>query len=91
MSERLSQAITGLLIAAVFVCALLVVFSKHRQRLLFAEYQQLQIRTDRAEVEWGQLLLEEATLGNMNRVEQIAADQLDMRVPEPDQVVLVVK
>lgn len=84
-----SKPTTLVLIIAIFASALLVVYSKHRQRLLFADYQQLQIRLDSVETQWGRLLLEEATLGDLNRVESISTTELEMGVPSPGHVMRV--
>lgn len=69
------------LIVAVFVSALAVVRTKHENRALIAEIENLRQEHDRLEMEWAQLQLEEATLAHNNRVDKIAREQLGMTEP----------
>ena len=45
----------------------------------------------RLEVEWGQLQLEQQTWAMHGRVEKLAAEKLDMRVPPPNRIQLIPK
>lgn len=76
-----SVAVTG--------SALGVVFSSFEARRLVAQHQQLLGAKNGMQVEWGQLLLEQSTWGSYNRVEQLAGDRLQMRVPSPSEIVMV--
>ncbi|MEE2729225.1 MAG: cell division protein FtsL [Pseudomonadota bacterium] len=81
-----------------FVCLALVLvlassvavnFSSYETRRLVAEHQRLQKENNAMQVEWGQLLLEQSTWGSYNRVEQLAGTKLNMRVPAPNEIVMV--
>ena len=72
---------------AVMISALAVVRTKHENRALVSELEQLRKQHERLEMEWAQLQLEEATLGQHSRVEKIAREQLGMTEPR-DYVVL---
>jgi cell division protein FtsL len=84
--EGLSPAKTGLLLAAVVMCALSVVTSQHKARRLFIELQKEKEYAQQMEVEWGQLQLEQSTWATPARVEEIAGKQLRMQLPKNGQV-----
>lgn len=71
-----------ILFAFVLASALGVVTSQHKARKLYVELQQQQDLAKQYEVEWGQLQLEQSTWAMHARIEQIAASQLQMRVPD---------
>ncbi len=75
-----------LLLIAVIACALGVVTSQHKARKLFVELQKEKDRAQQMDVEWGQLQLEQGTLVMPARVEKLAASQLQMRTPQPEQI-----
>lgn len=64
-------------------------YSSYETRRLVAEHQRLQKENNAMQVEWGQLLLEQSTWGSYNRVEQLAGNKLKMRVPAPNEIVMV--
>lgn len=74
---------------AVLASGLAVVYSTHLSRQLFAELDGLQRQTSALHVEWGQFLLEQSTWSAFDRVERLAIDQLDMHVPDSEQLVIV--
>ena len=65
-----------------------VVCSSFECRKLVAGFEQLQEENNYLQVERGKLLLERSTLGSLNRIE-LLAKKLGMRVPAPDEVVLI--
>jgi len=69
------------LVLALIVSALAVVSTKHENRQLVTELEGLRQERERLEMEWAQLLLEEATLASNNRVERMAREQLGMTEP----------
>jgi len=81
--------VVALLIWAVVASALAVVYAKFNSRKLFVELQSLQQERDAVNVEWGRLQLEFGTWGTHGRVESIAREQLGMRLPRADEVVVV--
>ncbi|HJQ62406.1 MAG TPA: cell division protein FtsL [Burkholderiales bacterium] len=82
---RLNFVLFGVLIA----CALALVTAQHKARKLYVDLQNQQELAKRLEVEWGQLQLEQQTWATHGRVEQIATEKLNMRVPSPARVQLV--
>ena len=67
--------------------ALVVVKTKHENRTLVHQLEQLRLEKARLETEWAQLQLEEATLAHHGRIEQIARTKLGMTEPRDTQVV----
>jgi cell division protein FtsL len=78
-----------LLLAVLVGCALALVTSQHQARRLFVELQREQERARQLEVEWGQLQLEQRTWAMHGRVEKIATEQLQMRVPPASRIEVV--
>ncbi|MBI2791706.1 MAG: cell division protein FtsL [Gammaproteobacteria bacterium] len=73
----------------VFISAIGVVYNKHQSRQLFAQLQRLQHEVESLQVEWGQLLLEQGTWSSDARVERIARERLHMKLPEPNEVMVI--
>lgn len=78
-----------LLAVGVMISALGVVYTKHRSRQLFVELEALKTQRDDLNIEWGQLMLEQATWATPTRVELIARQRLGMTVPPSDKIVIV--
>lgn len=78
-----------LLLAVLVVCALALVSSQHKARKLFVELQKQQELAKQLDVEWGQLQLEQSTWAMHGRVEKIAIQKLNMRVPQPARIQVV--
>jgi len=78
-----------LLFLAVLVSAIGVSYSAHWNRtLLNSLYAELSVR-DKAQAEWGRLILEQSTWTAHNRIETIATDRLKMRIPDAAEVQMV--
>jgi cell division protein FtsL len=90
---KLSQGIRFFLLILLghllFISAMAVVYQKHRSRQLFIELQSLQREIEFLQVEWSQLLLEQGTWASDARVERLARSQLQMVLPEADQVIVI--
>ncbi|MGY4530976.1 cell division protein FtsL [Pseudomonas sp. TE3786] len=78
-----------ILFVAVLVSAIAVSYSAHWNRqLLNSLYGELSVR-DKAQAEWGRLILEQSTWTAHSRIETLASEQLKMRIPEPAEVRMV--
>lgn len=78
-----------ILFAGVLVSAIAVSYSAHWNRLLLNSlYAELSVR-DKAQAEWGRLILEQSTWTAHNRIETLATEQLKMRVPQAAEIRLV--
>ena len=76
-------------ILASIASAIGVVHARHRHRLLFVELAKLEKVRDELNIEFGRLQLEQATVAESNRIDQIARMRLGMKFPEAGDVVVV--
>ena len=74
---------------AVLLSALSVVYAKYEARKLFSQLQALHRERDALEIEWGQLTIEQGAWATHGRIEKLAAEALDLRIPATDEVVIV--
>jgi cell division protein FtsL len=79
-----------LLLAVLVGCALALVSSQHKARRLYVELQKEQELAKQLEVEWGQLQLEQSTWAMHGRIEKLASEKLNMRMPPPSRIRMVV-
>jgi cell division protein FtsL len=73
----------------IVISALAVPYSAHLSRVLLNELAAEMTAREKAQAEWGRLVLEQSTWTAHSRVENIATSQLDMRVPLATEVILV--
>lgn len=85
----MTRWIVAVLILANIATAIGVVYARHRHRVLFVELSQLEKVRDELNIEFGRLQLEQATVGESNRVDQIARARLGMKSPEAADVVVI--
>ncbi len=78
-----------LLLATVLGSGLAVVNVTHANRFAFNELQELKEEAVDLNVAWGQLLIEQSTFGLEGRIESKAAEQLQMQLPEVNDIVMV--
>lgn len=77
------------LFIVVLMSAIAVAYSAHWNRQLLNElYGELSVR-DKAQAEWGRLILEQSTWTAHSRIETLASEQLKMHIPEAGAVRLV--
>ena len=74
---------------AVIASAMGVVYAKYSSRKLFRELEALRVQRDELDIEWGRLQLEIGTLASHGRVERLAREKLNMKLPQPEDVVVV--
>ena len=87
MSSRRMLAVA--LAVALVVSAVALVYVQHYRRMQFVELRKLQRERDAMQVEWGQLKLEQSTWATHERIERLALEKLDLRIPTAAEVVLV--
>jgi len=73
----------------IIVTLVAVTYSVHKYRGYLNDLQRLQVQRDDLETQWGQLLLEQHTWGAYGRVGTIATEQLQMRTPSPQEIIMV--
>ncbi|MEO8386486.1 MAG: cell division protein FtsL [Betaproteobacteria bacterium] len=79
-----------LLLFILIGCALSVVTSQHRARKFFIELQAEQESERKLDSEWRELQIEAQTQGAGKRIEQKAANELGMAIPDAKKTVMVV-
>ncbi len=84
------SAIAMGLTLAVTVSALAVVYSQHHSRALFVELQRLEQEQAELDTQWGRLELEQSTWATQGRIERLAREKLDMRLPDFEREEIVV-
>ena len=77
------------ILAATFMTGLAMVDVTQQHRHMSRELQELRQQVYLQEEERGRLLLEISTFALADRVERVAGEQLQMRVPEPEDIVVV--
>ncbi len=73
----------------IVISALAVPYSAHLSRVLLNELAAEMTAREKAQAEWGRLVLEQSTWTAHSRVENIAKSQLDMRVPVATEIIMV--
>lgn len=74
-----------ILMFLVLLSSLTVVYTTNEYRSNFSQLQSLQQQAHHLQLQWGQLLLEQASLAAPARVETLAIQKLQMRLPEDKQ------
>ena len=78
-----------LLLLVVLGSALLVVYVTNMYRMTLSQLQLAEQQSHQLQLQWGQLLLEQASLATPARVEQLAEEKLHMMLPINKQVIML--
>ena len=81
-----------LLFAFAVVCvvsATALIYTKHESRKLFVELEQLTDERDELNIEWGQLQIEQSTWATHARIEQVAAEKLELTRPDTHEIYVI--
>lgn len=73
----------------VVVSALAVVSVSHKSRVKLDRLEVLRRQAAQLHVDWGRYLLEQSAWSAYGRIEKIATQELDMTIPQGDQLVMV--
>ena len=84
-----SLRVTLVLWALVLVSAVSVIYMTHISRDAFVETQELHELAQTYDVEWGRLLIERSNSLSITRIESIAGQQLNMKLPDAKRVVVL--
>ena len=85
----MSRLLIAVLLVASIATAIGVVYARHQHRLLFVELSRLEKARDELNIEFGRLQLEQATVAESNRIDQVARMRLGMKFPEAGDIVVV--
>ncbi len=78
-----------MLLIAVLVSALAVVYTTNVHRMALSQLEQAEQQAHRLQLQWGQLLLEQASLATPSRVQQLASEKLNMVLPQNKQTLVL--
>lgn len=78
-----------LLVLACLASALAVIAASHLTREQYASLQRLEHERQQLQTEWGQLLLEEGAWSSPARIERLAVERLEMRLPDVEEVEVI--
>ena len=85
----MTRFLLAVLVLANIASAIGVVYARHRPRVLFDEVTRLERARDELNVEFGRLQLEQATVAEATRIDQVARVRLGMKFPEAADIVVV--
>ncbi len=77
-----SQIFSFILAIAALLSALSIIYVTNLSRSLNAEMEKMLAQQQQMHLQWGQLLLEKSTWVMQARVQNVAADKLDMTIPD---------
>jgi cell division protein FtsL len=78
-----------ILLFAILFSALAVVYVTNQHRLTFSQLQMAEQQSHQLQLQWGQLLLEQASLARPARVQGLATEKLHMVLPADKQTVIL--
>jgi cell division protein FtsL len=82
-------SIAAALAVGVVGSGLWLIRAEHDARQLFVELEELKREQDRLQVDWGRLQIEQSTWATHSRIESLAREELNLRVPIAEQIVVV--
>ena len=78
-----------ILLFSLLISALSVVYTTNLQRMTLSQLAVAQQEAYQLEMQWGQLLLEHASLATPSRIQALAYEKLKMVLPDEKQTILV--
>jgi len=75
------------LLCSVLASALAVIYTTNTYRNLLNQTEQAQLQSHKLKMQWGQLLLEQASLATASRVQKLAYSKLGMTYPSVEHTV----
>ena len=87
--RRVGIFVLLVLVIAVIASALGVVYARQESRRMFVELTRLTNERDDLNFEYGRLELEQATAAEINKIEQVARNQLGMISPQAANTVVI--
>ena len=74
---------------SVIITALAVALVSHICRQQYAQLGAMEREVNQMNADYGRYLLEQSAWGSLQRIENMAAQKLDMRSPEPEEIMMV--
>lgn len=79
----------ALLWIVVVVSALAVAFVSHLCREKYSQLTAMEREANQLQVDYGKYLLEQSAWGSLQRIENMAANTLQMRSPQPEEILMI--
>lgn len=79
----------ALLWVVVVVSALAVAFVSHLCREKYSQLTAMEREANQLQVDYGKYLLEQSAWGSLQRIENMAANNLQMRSPHPEEILMI--
>ncbi|MBD3647525.1 MAG: cell division protein FtsL [Pseudomonadales bacterium] len=86
---RWNQLSVVILVFVLLASALAVIYSAHMTRQMYSQLQTLQKEQDDLDSEYEKLLLEQSAWANFSRVDEVARQELNMKTPGAEDLVVV--
>ncbi|AHE67670.1 cell division protein FtsL [Legionella oakridgensis] len=77
------------LLISVLASALAVIYATNQHRMTFSQLQRAEQKAHELQLQWGQLLLEQASLATPARVQQLAREKFKMSLPVDKQILIL--
>lgn len=77
------------LLLAILASSIAIVYTTNESRVRFSELKRLEQQANQFQLQWGQLILEQASLATPARVEQLAKGKLEMKLPTDKDILLL--
>ena len=79
----------ALLWIVVVVSALAVAFVSHLCREKYSQLTAMEREANQLQVDYGKYLLEQSAWGSLQRIENMAVNNLQMRSPQPEEILMI--
>ena len=89
MRFSLTQYFQFILLMMVLISALAVVYCTNQYRMNLSDLEHSRAQASALELQWGQLLLEEASMTAPSTVEKRATERLNMLIPDSKQITII--
>jgi cell division protein FtsL len=80
------QGLLLTLAASLLLTAIAIIYVTNESRFALSELERMEKQTHELRMEWGQLLLEQASLSSPSRIEQLASQKMGMHLPAEQSV-----
>ena len=85
------HGITAVLVFLLVALLVDYVYYQNKTRKMFAATQKIEKEKLEINAEWARLQIERSTLVANNRIERVAREQLDMKLPDEEQILVITR
>jgi len=88
---KIQVSISAIMVVVLIWVLVDYVYYQNETRKLFAETQKIEKEKLELNTDWARLQIEKSTLVANNRIEQVAREQLNMKLPDDEQVLVITR